>query len=201
MTEEMTENQIFKKGYLFWAVYASMIPFAILTIAYALVIRGIGIQLSDDLGLLFFLGLWVVSFLISIPFVRSPFLKSFDKYKLAYTDGTLRNFRNSIKLSTKEIEKIFVGHTRRKSMINRVNKTLSPEVEVLNSISASASLTLVLSNHRILFLNLLLLKNGPEVQDRLLKQNADRIQEKLFDVRKYRTKNRLKWYVILDYKE
>lgn len=197
MSIGITENRLFKNVYLIWAVYASLVPLSIILLLILLSAKQLNIQLSEEVMLWLFIAIWIVSYVLSALLLRAPFLRYFDKFRFIYDNSELTNFQKTVRIQNSDIEKIFVGHIRSKSVGSPIAKIHSPGIENVVSVSMKNCLTLILTRNRILFLDLTLLENGPELQERLLKGNQEKIQNREFDSVEFRKSHKLKWYEVL----
>lgn len=154
----MTKNNIGKNLYWVVAVYVSCILFAIIILALKLIFKHYSFIIFDHT--ISYLIIFLLSYLLTLPFVRYFYYKIYEKYMFDYANGILLNIKRTIEIDKKNIKEIYIGFEKsKKSLFDKINYKLLPHVIAFKSISRNNILTIVLDDDKILFLPLFGLEN------------------------------------------
>jgi hypothetical protein len=182
----MTDNNIGKNLYWFYAIYISILPVSIIIGIVSLLKYWFNID-TNFLGIIY-LPLWILAIIICALVIKKPFLKSYDKYKWDYDGNQLRNINNSIVIKNDEMQNIYIGYDgpgKRQFVLNK-----------LVEISKMTSLVIKTKDNKIIILQFALLNNGQELQEKLINNNKD----KLVSI-KFQLKQKPKFYKLMEIKK
>ncbi len=102
------------------------------------------------------------------------------KFMWVFQDGIIRNRHIGLEILPDQILKIYVGVERKLPFFYKPVSYLNIKIDQLRVYGDGTTLALILTENKVIYLNLNLLGNGNELFNRILESNAHKIQEGIF---------------------